>query len=465
MSMNPELRRNIWTELTPKNMIATFLMLVAIYFMTYTLTEESHISYLPKLSIIFYLIFTYIWGTRKAAETIVKEVNSNTWSFQIMTPTTPTQMAFGKLFGSTSLVWFGNIVCMALYVFSYYIDADKLPNIPMSQLLLNVAVFVLLGMLAHVLPLLMSIHSIRWRHFFEQFDLTFFQMTGAVTLIPLYFAMSRRFGGRIINWYGEAYTLKVIIVIFAVIFLIWGLISIVNMLKTEMGQEPYPISWLLFTVTLIAILYGFNNYDRSFVLVRYWGTILALFATICLTYLSLAGESNLALRPHMVLKYYKTKQYKRLLTILPRSLMTMPIIIILAVILSMQFATQDNVAASSFICIIAAMIMFMLRDFCFVYLWSLFSKGNDKETTIVPVLIALATYTIIPAVLHNIDFTIMSPIFMPYFYDGADFTFNESAMLAIIPPAIEFLLVFVMLVMGIKKKVKMLELDSEYIIK
>lgn len=463
MLKNPELRRNLWTELTLKNMVAMFLLLITIYFLAYTVSEDKPFSFLPRISIIFYIIFTYIWGTRKAAETVVKEVNNNTWSFQIMTPTTPTQMAIGKLFGSTALVWFGNIVCMCLYVAAYYIDADRLPDIPLNRLLTNVAIFMLLGLISHMLPLLLSIHSIRWRHFFEQFNVTFFQIVGFITVIPLYFAMSRRYSNLLISWYGYIYTLKTIVIMFSIIFIIWGFISLVNQIKTEMGQEPYPISWLLFTLTLIVILFGFNNYNSSNILVRYLGSMLAFFVTICLTYLTLCGESNLALRPHMVLKYFKTNQYKRLFMIMPRSLVTIPIIIILAIILNVQFSTQGDAVSTSFTFVIWAMIMFMLRDFCFVYLWSIFSQGNDRETTVIPVLITLTTYTIFPSLLYNMDMTILTPIFMPYFYDGTELSFNSSLMLTVIPPTIEFLIMFTLLILGIKKKKNQIELDSEYL--
>lgn len=465
MFKNPEFRRNIWTELTLKNMITMLLMLVTIYFLTYTVSEDKPMSLLPRISITFYMVFTFLWGTRKAAETVVKEVNNNTWSFQIITPTTPTQMAFGKLFGSTALVWYGNFICMILYVLSYYIDSSKLPSLSLNQLLTNVSIFVLLGLIAHILPLLMSIHSIRWRHFFEHFDLTFFQTMGFLPIIPLYYAVfSRHFKNSAVTWFGDIYSLKAIVIIFSIIFLIWGFISIINQLKTEMGQEPYPISWFLFTVTLIVVLFGFNNYDLTNVLVRYLGSILAFFITICLTYLTLCGESNLALRPHMVLKYFKTKQYKRLFMIMPRSLVTIPIILILAVILHSQFATQGDDVSTSLTFIIWAMVMFMFRDFCFIYLWSIFSQGNDKETTVIPVFITLSTYIFFPDLFYNIEWTILCPIFIPYFYDGAELTFNQSAMLTVVPPTIEFLVMFILLVLGIKKKKSEIELDSEYLI-
>ena len=99
-----------------------------------------------------------------------------------------------------------------------------------------------------------------------------------------------------------------------------------------------------------------------------------------------------------------------------------------------------------------AMILFMLRDFCFIYLWSLFAQGNDKETTVVPVLIALSTYTIVPVLLYHFDLRIFCPFFMPYFHESSYLTYNESAFLTVIPPALEFVFMLVLLTFGIRKK-------------
>ena len=459
---NPEFRRNTWTDFTLKNVLILPILLLTVFFLAYTVSVDRPWSIMPKISIVFYLIFTYIWGTRKTSETVVKELNNNTWSFQVMTPMPPAQMAFGKLFGSTAYVWYGNLICMILYVIGIHIDADKIKPITNLGLFQNIAIFVLLGLVAHIMPLLTSLHSIRWRHFFERFDLSFYQLTGFFAIIPLYFSVFSRFSSRSYIWYGEVYSLKLLVIIFSIIFLLWAFLSIVNQMKTEFGQEPYPFSWLLFIITLVVVLFGFNNYASNNVLVRYYGTILALFATASLTYITLAGESNLALRPHMVLKYYKTKQYKRLFTIIPRTLVVLPVIIILAMVLLYQFSTVDSDISTSFSYVIWAMILFMMRDFCVVYVWSIFSKGNEKETTVIPVFLVLASYSIVPSVLYNMNLTVLNPIFMPYFYDNSDWSFNQSAMLTIVPPLVQFLIMFAVLVKGIQRKKRHLEQDPEY---
>jgi hypothetical protein len=462
MCFNPEFRRNTWTDFTLKNVLVLPILLITVYFLAYTVSADKTWSIMPRISLVFYIMFTYIWGTRKTSETVVKELNNNTWSFQVMTPMSPAQMAFGKLFGSTAFVWYANLICMILYVIGIHIDADKIKPITNAELVQNISIFVLLGLVAHILPLLISLHSIRWRHFFERFDLSFYQLTGFLAVIPLYLAMFSRFSTRTFMWYGEAYSLKALVIIFSLIFLAWAFLSIVNQMKTEFGQEPYPISWILFVLTLIIVLFGFNNYASNNILVRYYGTILALFATVSLTYITLAGESNMALRPHMVFKYYKTKQYKRLFTIMPRTLVVLPIIIILALVLLCQFSKTDSDISKSSSYVVAAMILFMMRDFCLVYVWSLFSKGNEKATTVIPVFIVLATYSIIPSMLSNLHLNFLIPIFIPYFHENPEWTFNQTAALTVIPALAWFLVMFGILIKGIIRKKRQLEQDTEF---
>lgn len=457
MLRNPEFIRNTWTELTLKKLAALPLLLLTAYWLAYVFNDYLPAFFLPGLCLFFYSVFTFVWGTRLASETVVKEINSNTWSFQIMTSMSPLKMAVGKLFGSTIYIWYGNLICFVLYILSFELEKDRLGPVSNSVLLTNILIFALIGLCAQILPLLVSLHSIRWRHFFEKFDLTFFQLTGIITAYPLYLIFFSPNRHDTVWWYGNAYGLKEIVIILAVIFLIWGFIAVVNQIKTEFGQEPYPLAWLLFTLSLAAILFGFNNGNDYNPLLRYKGSLMAFFAVLGITYLTLCGESNMALRPHMILKYYRTSQYKRLLMIMPRSLITLPVILGLALILSAEFTTAGEGPGLSMTFMTWAMIMFMLRDFCFIYLWSLFAQGNEKETTVVPVLIALSTYTIIPALLYHFNLKIFCPFFMPYFHQSMYLTYNESAFLTLVPPTLEFVLMLALLLLGIQRKIRLLQ--------
>ena len=110
MFKNPEFIRNTWTELTAKKLAAMPLLLITVYLLAYILDEALPFSFLPYICVFFYCVFTYVWSTRLAAETVIREINANTWSFQVMTSMSPVKMAVGKLFGSTIYIWYGNFI-------------------------------------------------------------------------------------------------------------------------------------------------------------------------------------------------------------------------------------------------------------------------------------------------------------------------------------------------------------------
>ena len=132
MFKNPEFIRNTWTELTAKKLAAMPLLLITVYLLAYILDEALPFSFLPYICVFFYCVFTYVWSTRLAAETVIREINANTWSFQVMTSMSPVKMAVGKLFGSTIYIWYGNFICFALYLLSYHLHRERLPEVPLQ---------------------------------------------------------------------------------------------------------------------------------------------------------------------------------------------------------------------------------------------------------------------------------------------------------------------------------------------
>ena len=52
----------------------------------------------------------------EAADSVLDEVNDNTWDFQKLSALSPWSLAFGKLFGSTIYCWYGGLIAFAVAV-------------------------------------------------------------------------------------------------------------------------------------------------------------------------------------------------------------------------------------------------------------------------------------------------------------------------------------------------------------
>lgn len=445
MTRNPEFLRNAWTELTGKRLAAMPLLLLTLYFLGRTVGVEPW--RLGQLYFGLFCLFTFVWGTRQAAESVVGEINARTWQTQVMTSLSPWQMATGKLLGSTAYVWYGNALCLALAAWTVM----GVPHPPEQDMRLAATLgsLALFGLAAHILPLLVSLHSIRWRHTFERFDLTFFQLLGLLVIIPAFWTL-RNAGAHI--WYGRLYTDLQLGTLFVAIFIAWGLFSLVSQFKTEFGQEPYPLPWLLFALTIAAVLIGFNAPDSPVPFLRRGGEIMAFFALLLLSYLTVCGESSLSLRPHMLAKYWRARQWGRLAVILPRSLVLFPAALGVAWALTVQLGDSEAAVATG--ALLWALALFMLRDFCIVYLWGLAAQGTDRQTTVVPVLGTLATYTLVPAALYHLGGRMFLPVFMPYFYSTPGLTIGQSSAIALAPPAVEAAVAVVLLARRVRAKMK-----------
>ena len=108
MRINPEIRRNIWLEFSLHRAIAMPLVLgVVFYIASQTFSGIPPYRNLASASGLVFFLLVKVWGGHKAAESVIDEVNDNTWDFQKLSALSPWSLTFGKLFGSTiyCLVW------------------------------------------------------------------------------------------------------------------------------------------------------------------------------------------------------------------------------------------------------------------------------------------------------------------------------------------------------------------------
>jgi len=101
--MNPEFRRNLILHLSPHRLIAMPTVLGAFVLVVYTLQDRSFDWGTGLVAEFAYYFFTFLWGTKLAAESIVGEVVDGTWDQQRMSAMRPWRMAWGKLFGANAV--------------------------------------------------------------------------------------------------------------------------------------------------------------------------------------------------------------------------------------------------------------------------------------------------------------------------------------------------------------------------
>ncbi len=109
--MNPELRRNLWLELTPRRVTTMTVFLVLIFFAS---TLSGNLLTPAGVAYDLYYFIVIVWGTWNAALSVVGEIRERTWDFQRLSALSAGEMTWGKLFGATALNWYGGVICLGV---------------------------------------------------------------------------------------------------------------------------------------------------------------------------------------------------------------------------------------------------------------------------------------------------------------------------------------------------------------
>ncbi len=432
MRLNPEFRKNLWLEFRGKRLFAMPITLGAIFAMAYLWNDsilDTSISWIPLM---IYAIITFVWGTRLAAESVVREVNIGTWSWQRMSAIGPWSMVIGKLFGATSFIWYGNIICFLFYI------ACSAGNVNGHKLALMVPSLIIFGVLAHVISLLASLYSMRYRRSFERFEVLFYQFAGMAVAFPMLrlgiWGIGHTKADYTIFWYGHEYNHALFILLSISFLVVWAIIGLYLVMRDEYQLQNSPFVWLLFVISSAGWAMGLKPIfpSRSYdVFPIPEGAMVAYVLTMGLVYLLACGESRDAIRLHKLQHYIKTKQTKRFLAIMPRAIITLPVLFAI-VYYSVTNVRQpfEGPHGAKFMelvpyCMTAAML-FVVRDVSFIYYMAIRNNGKGHNN-VVSIMVLLMLYTLFPVVLSSLRWFDALSIFIPWA--------QESKMMIIMPIA------------------------------
>ena len=114
--MNPELRRNLWLELTVHRLMAVPVALGLLFALVYKLSGPDWAGPLATTAVSLFIALA-LWGGVQAGDAVHGEVRARTWDGQRMSAIEPWAMTWGKLAGAPSFAWYGGALCMVAYLF------------------------------------------------------------------------------------------------------------------------------------------------------------------------------------------------------------------------------------------------------------------------------------------------------------------------------------------------------------
>ena len=114
--MNPELRRNLWLELSVHRLLATPAIIGLVSLLILAGGDCQGRLALATVAGVAGLLLLAAWGSQAAADGVADEVRNRTWDAQRLTSVGPWQMTCGKLLGATAFAWYGGGLCLLVFV-------------------------------------------------------------------------------------------------------------------------------------------------------------------------------------------------------------------------------------------------------------------------------------------------------------------------------------------------------------
>lgn len=139
MTLNPELRRYMWLELSRHRMLAVPLLIAA--FITLAMTTDRPAQYIFTGAVTVFIIMVTVIGSVRAYGSVTDEVRDRTWDFQRMSALQPWSLALGKIFGAPVFCWYVGLWTLAVGAVAAF--ASDYPYI-ISGMVITVAASIML---------------------------------------------------------------------------------------------------------------------------------------------------------------------------------------------------------------------------------------------------------------------------------------------------------------------------------
>ena len=174
---------------------------------------------LRSASMVMFILIATVWGSKRASEAVIGELNDGTWDCQRLTLISPWVMSIGKLFGSTMYNWYGGGICLLVYIYS----SLQLPNI--DQSLKSAVLLVLISIFLHSFVISMSLIGVNKNRSSSKVKSTFYFLMALVIGGYLAYYVPSMFGlnPKSLYWYGVEFQVLHFSMMSIFLFTIWSI--------------------------------------------------------------------------------------------------------------------------------------------------------------------------------------------------------------------------------------------------
>jgi len=417
--MNPEFRRNLWLELTPRRVVFMVAILALIFFAVAVTSDKTSAMFgtIPGTAEFLFWVIAVLWGARNAGLSVVGEIRDRTWDLQRLSSVGAGEMTWGKLFGSTIYNWLGGVICLAVML------AYGIAHGAVVTALIDTVYYVTVALIAQSTALLASLIGVRRRTAHSRLDVFIYQLAGIVASLGVLYVWEAADpegsyitgfkATKFIAWWGMTLDARPFLLGSLAIFAAWIFVACNREMRRELKMTNGPLVWLGFLVFIGLYVAGFDTWltpDDAHKAV--WTGValrlgLATLAFGVLTYIMVLLEP----KDRVLYRWYGSQiaagRVGLMLARLQAWIMSYVATAIVAVALIWWLTAHGS--GADLPAVTAAGLGFLTRDAAIFVLMATTRRRGDFAAVIV----LLALYILIPAILDGIGFSSALPFFYP----------------------------------------------------
>lgn len=405
MAVNPELRRNLWLELSLHRLLALPVAFALLFVLIRVLAGEDAPRALSVAASLIFVGFTAIWGGIQSGESVLGELRGRTWDGQRLSALEPWTMTWGKLVGAPAFGWYGGAICIALYlVFS-----------PEQDRFAHAALMFASAVLLHSMALIGGVTAAR-RGMVRSSASGW--MLGVVFLFGIPWASLLASGEEDVLWWGIGRLRIDFWLASCVVFAAWGVFGAHRLMCQELRVRTTPWAWAAFLMFIAAYIAGFGiRASDSIGKQANVFLIAGLIVTLAAIYPLVLTEATGAMVVRRVLLRIRARDWRRAMQETP----LWPVTLALAFVFCMAtvlFAGPRGDDKSVFGAVVLApvpLFLLVLRDVLLYLFFALARQPRRAEAATIFYLMLL--YWLVPMLLHAWGAGNIAELVLPPFWE------------------------------------------------
>lgn len=405
--MNPELRRNLWLEITTHRLLAMPVVLGLTFLALAAIDKPNAAAHLNWLALVGFGLLTALWGSRLAGNAILDEITDKTWDWQRLSILSPWTMMWGKLFGATAFSWYGGLICLGVFLATASSSAIRSPY------LFGMSV-ILLAIMFHAGTIAAALHISRAKTTVNRRAIGILPLVLLLYVVP--FVVAKAWDSRAaVNWYGVDFDNLGFLLASSAAFAVWAVVGAWRSMCQSLAVRTAPWAWLMFLLFVTA--YSAGHFVSASTLATGLTALVALsmaglISGLLLTYVMLFTEPTGPIVLRRLMRKASQRQWTRAWQELPCWLVALIYAALCALILTVNGIDSANSAWRELAILPIPAVLRAVRDAAiFLFFAAAVSPRRVVGTTIVYMVLL---DWILPTLLRSLGFTQLAAWLSPY---------------------------------------------------